>query len=633
MSRKALLNSTAGSIARNKDGNTAMFFALALVPMSMVMGFALDYSHLTNAKAEGQIAMDAAVLSAAKTYVESYGEKEAKRRTLARKAGDKTYFENITNKKDNVRFGKRTYTFDADGRVTGSVEMNTDAVFTRIMGKKKLRAGVESQAMAGDGRPFEIVLVLDNTSSMFQNDRMDNMRKSAKLFSEIMYSSSPNPEMTRISIIPTASLVNINVERPSAWQSADNGFKGTADPGPDGSRKTPKPAFENRLKYLRHPDTDMSMTQSELDDMFAPVEWRGCVRVADNERKVSSSGLVQGKLTDMPPSSGMRWRAAWVKPEIDYTYVNEAPPPPPPPPSVPPVQGSLELPVYDVWKPQVREVAGAYFQGLVPECPASQSTYQHGMEGARNVYVNETQDCSDDWRDRKTGTIQACVSDPNEFEWNSSGKKTCEWQKSTLPWTSHKGISGPNMNCPTAMLGLSESPSQVYNKLDHMYPVPGGTQMDVGLMWGLRAMSPRKQWVDFFGYQSGAEPRAFNDPNTRKIMIVLTDGANLAPYHFEGYYGCKDDDRRNPAGNCWESDDAKDLDTKGLNNLMLDACKSIRDDYGVELYTVAMDISDKTAIKALRDCAGDKSRAYNVESKELRKTFDQLAMRSLRLTK
>ena len=80
-------------------------------------------------------------------------------------------------------------------------------------------------------------------------------------------------------------------------------------------------------------------------------------------------------------------------------------------------------------------------------------------------------------------------------------------------------------------------------KLDHMYPVPGGTQMDVGMMWGLRAMSDNSDWVNFWGYNPvDYEPAGFASPTTRKIMIVLTDGENTAPYHYEGYYGCAEGD-------------------------------------------------------------------------------------------
>ncbi|MEQ3746450.1 MAG: pilus assembly protein TadG-related protein [Henriciella sp.] len=58
MLRNDLLNTTTQSFRSKEDGNTAMMFALALVPVVMIGGFALDYRHLANAKSFAQEAMD-----------------------------------------------------------------------------------------------------------------------------------------------------------------------------------------------------------------------------------------------------------------------------------------------------------------------------------------------------------------------------------------------------------------------------------------------------------------------------------------------------------------------------------------------------------------------------------------------
>lgn len=627
MLRQKLLNTTTHKLRSQEGGNTAVMFALTLVPIFMIAGFSLDYRSLANAKSHAQDAMDAGVLSATRTYTENYGENENKRKKLARDAGELAYLQNMDSSTKNVSWGAIDFQFNTDFTVTGTVKITTQTYLSALMGKNQLNANVLREAIAGDSRPFEIVLVLDNTTSMFEGTRMEDMREAAKAFTEIMYTSSPNPELTRISVIPTAALVNINVERPAQWDAAvDKNAKRPPAQNAAGSRKVPPPTFDDRSKYLLHPEDGSYLSKAKLEEIFTPVEWRGCVRAADNERKVSKSGFVQGKLNDTPVGNGlMRWPAAWLEPEKPTRWVNESPPPPPPPP--PGVQGSLD----DVWQGhgmgRIEQVSGSYFQGNVLRC--NPSDVQHGYPGARNVYMPETSDCSDHGKKEKTGTLKACVSDPNEFECFASGGKACEWQEDIFPWNEAKPISGPQFNCPTAMLGLSESPKQVYDKLDHMYPVPGGTQIDVGLMWGLRALSPRKQWTNFFGYHAGSEPLPFNKSDQRKIMIVLTDGSNSAPYHYEGYY----DTNRGNAWPCWQTGDTPDLYTDGLNNLTLDSCKAIRDDYGVEIFTVAVDVNSASAKKVLRDCAGDDSKAYDVTGADLASTFELLAMRSLRLTK
>lgn len=75
------------------------------------------------------------------------------------------------------------------------------------------------------------------------------------------------------------------------------------------------------------------------------------------------------------------------------------------------------------------------------------------------------------------------------------------------------------------------------------------------------------------------------------------------------------------------------LSTTSLNNLTLDACVAARDDYNVELYVIAVDVTDTTALSVLQSCAGDPSRFFDVTSSDLSDIFEQLAASSLRLTR
>jgi hypothetical protein len=350
---------------------------------------------------------------------------------------------------------------------------------------------------------------------------------------------------------------------------------------------------------------------------------------------VSAGGVVTASVTD-DAVSGMRWHAAWLEPELQAWWV---PPPgwtpsPNPGPSTPPT------PQPQVPGPQGFLMPGtqALIQSASLSVPSShrlmctQSSWQAGNLGLRNVYLNETQSCAQNWLDPFNGTAQACVSDPNEFGYFQAGGQACVWQDDIFPWDESRPVSGPNANCPTAMLGLSSDRGQVQEKLDHMYPVPGGTQADIGLMWGLRALSPKTAWANFFGTDAAQKPKPFNDPGARKIMILLTDGKNEAPYHFEGYYGCNEGDTRGAAGPCWKAPGVDSLDRSSLDGLTLDACEAIRDDYDIELYTIAVDISDADATSLLADCAGNPDRAFNITSAELGGTFSTIAARELRLT-
>ena len=288
--------------------------------------------------------------------------------------------------------------------------------------------------------------------------------------------------------------------------------------------------------------------------------------------------------------------------------------------------------------PKTENAQSAYYSGKVSRC--TQTHRQSSIDGGYNSYVEAAVQCSDSKTVWPQGTLSACVADPNEFAWWNGGGAACSHLATSEydPWdTFGQPVLGPNKTCPTAMLGLSSDPSQLYSKLDHMYPVSmGGTKVDVGLMWGLRALSNRNQWTQFWGTPTSNPPSAFGDADHRKVMIVLTDGQNQYPYHAEGYYGCSEDgtisSRRN-APNCRQSADLGTHDRTSLDNLTLDACEQIRTTYDVELYTIAVDVTDSTALSVLQTCAGDSSRFFDVSSSDLDSVFENLATESLRLTR
>lgn len=171
------------------------------------------------------------------------------------------------------------------------------------------------------------------------------------------------------------------------------------------------------------------------------------------------------------------------------------------------------------------------------------------------------------------------------------------------------------------MLGLSGSRPQIMQTIDRLSPSPGGTHGDVGLRWGLRALSPRAEWASFFG-TSAKPPGAFGTTSTaRKIMVLITDGANEQAIDFPGYWGCN----KTANGICTGSPDRATLDTR-----MLNWCTAIRNN-NVALYTVAVNVTDATAVTLLATCAGNPARAFTVDAGQLGTAFTQIAKDAFQL--
>ena len=630
---KRPIQTKASAFKSDINGATAVIYALCLLPLTMFVGVAVDGARMVAAKKHMQSSVDAAVLNGAREFVNNAAEDDDDRKEIARAAIENMYHQDVATANSVLGKAKITSTISELGEVSAVAVADLPMVFGGFFGHPFQQLSVTSAAQAGDSRKIEVILALDNTSSMFEEGRFTKMRMASKGFVNTMFDQTPAAGLMSMGVVPWASVVNINSETPGAWKPAP-AMAGT--PPVYGSARSPNAPFENRRKYLYEPEAEKAYTSAAMSRDFAPVEWRGCVRSAPNERVVSGSD---------DAVSGMRWHASWLEPELQ-TYSIPSPPSPPSPPKAPkPPSPPSPPPPPSPPKPPVPGPQGSIFDLAPPVQNASlvipghrllkctQNSNQAGYDGLRNVYMNETQLCATGYKKPLSVISQACVSDPTEFGYFADGGKACAWQQDIFPWSSYKPVSGPNMNCPTAMLGLSGDRGQILEKLDHMYPVQGGTQADIGLMWGLRALSPRSTWSSFFGTTGDQEPKPFKDASVRKIMILLTDGKNEAPYHFEGYYGCNESGDRGAAGKCWKAKGVKSLDGDSLDGLTLDSCKAIREDYGIELYTIAVDISDGSAIKLLGDCADDPDRTFNITSAQLDKTFSAIAARELRLTK
>ncbi|GEM_PF-763981 len=686
---------------KSTSGSVAPIVGLSLLGIIIIAGGGVDFKRAQSAKTHTQNATDAAVLAAARNYILDSESDAKERKKNARKVAKDYLQANLVASGGTFNKANIKLEFKKDGEIVGTTTTNIDMYFGGLIGRPTQKISSVSAAQAGAGSKVEIVLALDNSTSMFESGRMTMMRSAAKDFVDILFDKAPSNNSVKIGVVPWAATVNINSEKPGKWNKANGSNTAVGDAG---AQTIPKAPFQNRRKYLNEPwEYSGNYSQAELNNDFAPVEWRGCISAAKNERRVDNAGNVLSPLDDSIPS-GQKWPALQIEPDmwgqwVAYDYVSSGgggggggtPSPSPPPVGNQTSFGPLEqlpksnddlldqllnyaakvdpikpdggksgactnLNDWSVKNKTECELNDNYKQPRKQDCtwPGSscrvmrcqQWHSQWGMDGLKNAYVPFDLPCSDNWQKIQTDNVLACVSDPNEFQYWKDGGQACNWlpEEDFTPWDAPKPVTGPNMNCPTAMLGMSGNRPQIIDKLNHMYPAPGGTHADVGLMWSYRMMSPKAGWTKMFGYPNKQSPTEFNNTNTKKMMVLLTDGKNDAPFHFEGYYGCNEawdpnwpGSGRGFAGDCEIADGIQNLSKKSLDNLMLDACKTIRDS-GVELYTIAVDLdlvdpAEKDAIDLLSKCAGQSDRAFNITSGQLDDTFQQLAIGVLRLTK
>lgn len=619
-----------------------MVFALSAIPILIALGAAIDYNRAMNAKVRLQDATDAAILAASVHYQKaSSGSVEAEAEAIA--YANEVFDANLAGMPYSVADMALEVVFDSNQMVLGEAASDLPLIFGPLIGVDKISLTAIAVSNTTPAEKYEVVFVIDNSKSMHQGSHFTAIRDAVKDVIHTISESQTDDTQLRFGIVPWSSLVNINSEAPKNFQLISG--NPPSSPSPAGSQFPPELPFESRYYLISSPEGE-AYSYSQFDYDFEPVAWRGCIKSANNERPVNSAGQVLSPLTDTPPS-GFSWPVALIRPELqtyDTGDLNNG--------KYGETNGGNQIAyrqydeLIDAWQHlapifNLIPIANGQppYNDDVPEgeyLKCTQNSHQDGAPGRRNVHIPFSDGCmteaqyiayteNPDSYPGGTGTgpqpvpvspINACVSDPNEFGWFQDGGQACPWQSTT---TNLDDVSGPNINCPTAMLGLGLNEYQLAEKIDHMHPVAGGAHADIGLMWAMRMLSPRSDWTSFFGHE---EPSDWSDPVTKKVVILISDGPNEASIDFEGYYGCSEADPteadRGNAGPCWQAESGISYTRPALDNLMVDSCQALIDE-GVMVVSMAVDVTDSDHITALQQCAGNY--AFDVTTNELSETM------------
>lgn len=202
--------------ARADQGNIAVMFAFAALPILAAVGAAIDYSRVNNARTSLQAALDSTALMVSKDLTD----KKITESEIDAKA--KTYFAALyTGKIGTVSAADIHATYTPKNSsgisnvlITGSGTMRTD--FMRVAGFPNLNYESGSTAAWGNTR-MRVAMVLDNTGSMAQNGKMAAMQTAAKDMIDTLSSYNKQTGDVYVSIIPFTKDVNVgtsNVDAP-----------------------------------------------------------------------------------------------------------------------------------------------------------------------------------------------------------------------------------------------------------------------------------------------------------------------------------------------------------------------------------------------------------------------------------
>ena len=210
---------------RADQGNIAMLFGIAAVPILTFVGAAIDYTRANVARTAMQAALDSAALMVSKDL------SDGTIKTSEIEAKAQADFTALFNNKEAQSVTiSATYTQSAGQgstiQITGSGSIPTD--FLKIAGFPNLNFNTSTTSAWGLVR-MRVAMVLDNTGSMAQDGKMPAMQTAAKSLIDQLSALAKNDGDINISVVPFTKDVNVgasNYNQPwidwSLWDADSN---------------------------------------------------------------------------------------------------------------------------------------------------------------------------------------------------------------------------------------------------------------------------------------------------------------------------------------------------------------------------------------------------------------------------
>ncbi|NNF80843.1 MAG: VWA domain-containing protein [Rhizobiales bacterium] len=301
---------------REKRGNVAIIFGLAVVPLMIGAGVAVDYARSVTAKNVMQSAADAAALAAAAMTKAS----EADRIAMAQNVFDAN-FSTIKG----VKSGNLKVTFPAGGvRVTH--EATVDTVLMQLAGIQDIPLKTVTEVNLPTIGKAEIALVLDYSGSMGNmlngEKKYITMRNAAKqLVSDI--SESAAEDDVKVGLVPFSHHVYTSLP----GEYVLGGKKGTSWTGCTYDRRAPHNVNDTSpISTNNNTKWGNTKSQKKFDDY-------GCDGYVNNSLYVqpltTNTASIQSQLDDMTPYAwtnialGMAFGWHMLSPNAPYVQASE----------------------------------------------------------------------------------------------------------------------------------------------------------------------------------------------------------------------------------------------------------------------------------------------------------------------
>jgi Flp pilus assembly protein TadG len=578
------------------DGNIAVIFTLAAIPVIGFVGAAIDYSRVNSARSSMQSAIDSTALMLSKDIASGAVQPTAS----AVSAAAQSYFTALYTNPDGktvIPTGATqavSATYTANSNIGNTVQLtvkgsvSTDFMKVLSTSLSTMNFTITSTTAWGNVK-MRVALALDNTGSMADDGKITALRNAVAATGGLIDQLSAlakNPGDVYISVIPFAKVVNVGSTYASAtwidWTDWQN---------------PPTQQPNNGSTY-----------QATLPSNWASIgPGSSCPFSNNNGGFVCTSGPVNGSSTvSTIPSSGTY--KGYICPSVDYnshTLYNGC------------------------WNSVQITAQVTYCTGSSRNCNTSMGNSTATCSGSGNniscTQTVNTNTYTHTWIANATSTWTGCITDRTQSYDETGDAPTSNIAATLFPANQYYENSEAycqSNNSPALepIMPMSYAWSTMKTNINAMQPT-GGTNQSVGLAWAWQSLQ-----------LTGPIPAPAEDSNTtyNRVIIILSDGLNT-------------EDRWPAYGN----GSTQNTNSQGVGYIdarQAQQCaniKAVTDSSGKPMYTIyAIQVNTSAPADAtstvLQNCASDPSKFFMLtKSSQIATTFTTIgtALSQLRVAK
>ena len=186
------------------SANVVMIFALSLVPILAIAGFAIDFQQTVKRKAKVQLVLDSAVLAAARVKQTGVSDDEVKLSVQQFLDGQIDGLGGLTCQAANVTISSTDEEIDAD------IACEQDTYLVNLIGRDEIAFRVYSGSEYGIDK-LDVAFMFDISGSMNSSSRLTNLKSAAQEAVDILLPDGASPELienTRLAMVSYNAMVN-----------------------------------------------------------------------------------------------------------------------------------------------------------------------------------------------------------------------------------------------------------------------------------------------------------------------------------------------------------------------------------------------------------------------------------------